>query len=65
MKRLRPATGSIEATRAGADTEPLRILRRDRSGALRKRRSGRGGAVLMALVLGMSLLGGSAYGVRH
>ena len=65
MKRLRPATGSIEATRAGADTEPLRILRRDRSGALRKRRSGRGGAVLMALVLGMALLAGSAYGVRH
>ena len=61
MKRLRPATGSIDATRA----EPLRILRRDRSGALRKRRRGRGGAVLAALVLGTALLGGSAYGVRH
>ncbi|HYS04311.1 MAG TPA: FtsQ-type POTRA domain-containing protein [Candidatus Dormibacteraeota bacterium] len=65
MKRLRPATGSIDATRAGADTEPLRILRRDRSGALRKRRRGLGGAVLTALVLGTALLGGSAYGARH
>jgi len=65
MKRLRPATGSIDATRAGADTEPLRILRRDRSGALRKRRRGRGGAVLVALVLGMALFAGSAYGMRH
>ncbi len=65
MKRLRPATGPIGAARAGGDAEPLRILRRDRSAAVRRRRRGRGGAALMALVLGTALLAGSAYGVRH
>jgi cell division septal protein FtsQ len=64
MKPLRPASGSVEAARAGCDTEPLRILRRDRTGAVRKRRRGRNGAVVAALVLGAVALVGMAWGAR-
>jgi cell division septal protein FtsQ len=64
MRRARPGGGSIDAARAGGDAEPLRILRRHRMGALRKRRR-RGGLVLLAMVCGAFLLGGSAFGARH
>ena len=63
MKRLRPATGPIDAIRA--DAEPLRILRRDRSGALRKRRRARGGVVVVGLAFGLALLAGSVYETRR
>jgi cell division septal protein FtsQ len=43
----------------------LRILRRDRSGALRKRRRGRGWTLLLALAAGLAFLAGSAYEARH
>ncbi len=62
---MRPASGPNDAARAGGDAEPLRILRRDRSGAVRKRRRGRGRVALLALVCGILLLGGSAYGARR
>jgi len=64
MKRARPAFGPIDAARAGGDAEPLRILRRHRSGALRKRRR-RGGLVLLATLCGAIILGGTVEGARH
>ena len=64
MKRARPAFGPIDAARAGGDAEPLRILRRHRSGALRKRRR-RGGLVFLATLCGAIILGGTVEGARH
>jgi cell division septal protein FtsQ len=64
MKRVRPSFGPIDAARAGGDAEPLRILRRHRVGALRKRRR-RGGLMLLACACGAMVLGGTFYGARH
>jgi len=64
MSRSRSAFGPIDPARAGGDAEPLRILRRHRSGALRKRRR-RGGLVLLASACAALVLGGTAYAARH
>ena len=64
LKPLRPGPGSTDAARAGSDVEPLRILRRDRTGSVRKRRRARTGAVAAAVVLGAAALGASAWGAR-
>ena len=64
MSRARTAFGPIDPARAGSDAEPLRILRRHRSGALRKRRR-RGGLALLAFACAAFVLGGTAYAARH
>ena len=64
MRRARPASGPIDAARAGGDAEPWRILRRHRRGALRKRRR-RGGRVLLAFACGALVLGGTVFEARY
>lgn len=64
MKRARASGGSQDAARA-AHAEPLGILRRDRSGQVRRRRRYRGGLLLAASLGALALLGGAAYGARR
>lgn len=64
MKRTRASGGSLDAART-AHAEPLRILRRDRSGQVRRRRRYRGGLLLGASLAALALLGGAAYGARR
>ncbi len=64
MKRARASGGSQDAARA-ANAEPPRILRRDRSGQVRRRRRYRGGLLLGAALGALALLGGAAYGARR
>jgi cell division septal protein FtsQ len=64
MMRTSGPFASIDPARAGGDAEPLRILRRHRSGALRKRRR-RGGLVLLASASAVVVLGGIACGALH
>ena len=64
MMRAQGFFGPIDPARAGGDAEPLRILRRHRTGALRKRRR-RGGLVLLAAASAALVLGGAVYGAQH
>ena len=64
MKRAR-VSGSFQDAARAANAEPLRILRRDRSGQVRRRRRYRGGLLLGAALGALALLGGAAYGARR
>lgn len=64
MKRARAAGGSCDPARA-AGAEPLRILRRDRTGALRKRRRGPLRLLVAIGGCGALALGGAAFAAKH
>ena len=64
MRRARPVGGPLDAGRAG-DVESLRILRRVRSGQVRKRRRGRGVLLSGAALAVCVVLTGGAYAARH
>lgn len=64
MKRARASGRSQDAARA-ANAEPLRILRRDRSGQVRRRRRYRGALLLGASLGALALLSGASYGARR
>ena len=64
MRRARPAGGPHDTGHAG-HVESLRILRRVRSGQVRKRRRGRGALLAGAALTACAVLTGAAGAARH
>ena len=64
MRRARPVGGPRDTGRAG-DVESLRILRRVRSGQVRKRRRGRGALLAGAALAACATLTGAAWAARY